>query len=346
MGEFMYQELQYGMTGDDVKILEEKLKRLGYYNAVITGSFGRSVEEGVMAFQKQVGLDPTGIVTRQTWDALNEYTEPQIAPISLLPTLSLGSTGNYVSDLKTKLKALLYYTGPINDTFDLETQNAVKRFQYNNDITASGVVNDTTWNVLNSLYGNLNPCALPEDVPSTPPSDNNLTYTVQRGDTLYQIARRFNTTVDAIKSLNNLTSDTLQIGQILKIPTIENEGYISYTVQSGDTLYAIARRYNTTVDEIKRLNNLTSNTLGIGQVLTLPTKSLENTFDYVVQSGDTLYAIARRYNTTVDSIKQVNNLTSNTLTIGQVLKIPTSNPVDYITYMVQSGDRIFMGNNE
>ncbi len=117
-----------------------------------------------------------------------------------------------------------------------------------------------------------------------------------------------------------MTSNTLSIGQILKIPAANNN-YITYIVNSGDTLYAIARRFNTTVDAIKTLNNLTSNTLSIGQILKIPTTT-NNYITYIVNSGDTLYAIARYYNTTVDAIKTLNNLTSNTLSIGQVLLIP------------------------
>ena len=92
------------------------------------------------------------------------------------------------------------------------------------------------------------------------------TYTVQRGDNLYSIANKYNTTVNEIKSLNNLTSNNLSIGQQLRIPT-NASGNITYTVQKGDNLYSIARKYNTTVNEIKRKNNLTSNNLSIGQQL-------------------------------------------------------------------------------
>ena len=64
--------------------------------------------------------------------------------------------------------------------------------------------------------------------------------------------------------LNNLSSNLLSIGQVLKIPTISSK---TYTVQKGDSLYSIAKKFNTTVNEIKTKNNLTSNTLSIGQVL-------------------------------------------------------------------------------
>ncbi len=150
------------------------------------------------------------------------------------------------------------------------------------------------------------------------------TYTVKKGDSLYSIANKYNTTVDELKRINNLTSNTLSIGQVLKLPSDKasnvekEENTISYTVQKGDSLYSIARKYDTTIDRIKDLNNLTTNLLSIGQVLLIPTDTnLETT--YTVQRGDSLYSIAKKYNTTVDRLKQLNNLTSNLLSIGQIL---------------------------
>lgn len=150
------------------------------------------------------------------------------------------------------------------------------------------------------------------------------TYIVKKGDSLYSIANKYNTTVDELKRINNLTSNILSIGQILKLPSdkasdVENEeNTISYTVQKGDSLYSIARKYDTTIDRIKDINNLTTNLLSIGQVLLIPTDTnLETT--YTVQKGDSLYSIAKKYNTTVDRLKQLNNLTSNLLSIGQIL---------------------------
>ena len=131
---------------------------------------------------------------------------------------------------------------------------------------------------------------------------------------------------------------------MLKIPTKETSDD-HYVVKSGDTLYSIAKKYNTTVDEIKKLNNLTSNTLTINQQLKIP--SNEQTKDeiiYTVQKGDNLYSISKRYGLTQQELMDYNNLTSNLLSIGQQLKIPTSN--SQITYTVKSGDTIFMGNNE
>ena len=94
------------------------------------------------------------------------------------------------------------------------------------------------------------------------------TYTVQAGYTLYSIARKFNVTINQLKALNNLASDTLSVGQVLKVPT--QESYINYTVQNGDSLWVIANKYETTVDRIKELNGLISNNLSIGQTLIIP----------------------------------------------------------------------------
>ena len=180
--------------------------------------------------------------------------------------------------------------------------------------------------------------------------DNYITYTIQKGDTLYSIANKYNTTVDNIKSLNNLTSNTLTIGNNLKIPSTTEEipeDYITYKVVSGDNLYSIANKYNTTVNTLKSLNNLTSNLLSIGQILKIPTSTTTTTptnyTTYKVVSGDSLYSIANKYNTTVDAIKNLNNLTSNLLSIGQTLKIPTSTETtpQYTTYKVVSGDSLY-----
>ena len=154
-------------------------------------------------------------------------------------------------------------------------------------------------------------------------------YVVKSGDTLFSIANKFNVTVQAIKNINNLSSNILNVGQELVIPKEETPStsgeFINYTVKAGDSLYKIANAYNTTVNAIMNVNNLTSNALQINQVLKIPTTVNEEIKDYInytVKSGDSLYKIANNYNTTVDEIKKLNNLTSNNLQINQVLKIP------------------------
>lgn len=162
-------------------------------------------------------------------------------------------------------------------------------------------------------------------------------YTVSSGDTLYNIAKKFNVTVDDIIKDNNIKNNILSIGQNLKIKTDIKTGAIeecfgedyeppsnintfNYTVTSGDSLYKIANRFNTTVSEIVRLNNLKNNNLNIGQVLKIPVNDIKNNI-YTVQKGDSLYSIAKKFNTTVDNIKSKNKIINNTLQIGQIIYI-------------------------
>ena len=170
-------------------------------------------------------------------------------------------------------------------------------------------------------------------------------YIVKKGDSLWSIASKNNTTVDNIKKLNNLSSNNLSVGQVLKLSyNAENENIKEsniYTVKKGDSLWLIANKYGTTVDELKSANNLKSNTLSIGQTLIIPEKK-ENTnkISYVVKKGDSLWLIANKYDTTVEKIKSTNNLKSNTLSIGQVLVIPSSS--EFITYTVKKGDSLWL----
>ena len=170
-------------------------------------------------------------------------------------------------------------------------------------------------------------------------------YIVKNGDSLWSIASKNDTTVDNIKRLNNLTNNTLQIGQILKLNNEEKEDNLKdkniYTVKKGDSLWLIANKNGVSVDDIKNANNLTSNTLQIGQILIIPDKKTSTKeITYVVKKGDSLWLIANKYDTTVEKIKSANNLTNNTLQIGQILTIPSS--TEFFTYTVKKGDNLWL----
>ena len=165
------------------------------------------------------------------------------------------------------------------------------------------------------------------------------TYKVVSGDTLYGIANKLDTTVDELKKINNLTSNQLSIGQVLKIPTkvVDLGDTTIYQVKKGDTLYSIANKYGISLNELKTINNLTNDNLAIGQLLNVPS-GLSSVNTYTVSKGDTLYSIAKKFDITVDKIKNVNNLENNMLSIGQKLIIPLE---EVNTYVVKAGDTLY-----
>ncbi|WP_156291625.1 LysM peptidoglycan-binding domain-containing protein [Oceanobacillus salinisoli] len=196
-------------------------------------------------------------------------------------------------------------------------------------------------------------------------------HTVGSGDYLTVLAKQYNTSADAIQVANGMASNATKIGQTLIIPVLigNTAGSTStqstaqtnstYTVTSGDTLWSIARQFNTSVDAIRSANNLKTETLSIGQALKVPNgttqqtnqPSPEATQSYTVGSGDTLWSLSRQFNTSVDAIRSANNLKTDTLSIGQTLKVPngttaqqpapSSPATSYQSYTVKSGDTLW-----
>ena len=165
-------------------------------------------------------------------------------------------------------------------------------------------------------------------------------YIVKPGDTLWSIAKKNNIDVNKLKNANNLTTNTLKVGQTLILPSdgmqnIENIEDI-YIVKPGDTLYSIARKYNINIDELKKINNLTTNTLSIGQQLKIKNDIFEENEKYIVQKGDTLYGIAKKNNINPQELMEYNSLKSNLLSIGQIIKIPVVKK-----YIVKPGDTLY-----
>ncbi|MCP8616284.1 LysM peptidoglycan-binding domain-containing protein [Salirhabdus salicampi] len=178
-------------------------------------------------------------------------------------------------------------------------------------------------------------------------------HTVSTGDTLYSLANKYDTTVDAIKKTNNMNSDFLRAGETLAIPSgttpAPTETTTTHQVTQGDTLFSLAQKHNTTVDAIKKANNMNSDFLRVGQTLTIPSGTTsaptETTTTHQVVQGDTLFSLAQKHNTTVDAIKEANNMNSNLLSVGQTLTIPsatTSAPTQTTTtHQVVQGDTLF-----
>jgi LysM repeat protein len=183
---------------------------------------------------------------------------------------------------------------------------------------------------------------------------------VESGDTLWELSHKYNTSVNTLMSLNGLKSDFLRVGQVLEIPGTTNNpssgtpvksetkpitstapktSTKTHKVKSGDSLWDLARSYGTSVVELKKLNGLKSDMIYVGQNLVVNKSTTESTGNsqtnepvkqpsptgttssYKVKAGDSLWKIANTYNLTIAEIKVANNLSSDLLRIGQVLKL-------------------------
>lgn len=281
--------LRLGSSGLDVQTIQAYLERIRRNYPAIpaitdpSGTFGESTRAAVQKFQGIFNLTPDGIVGKTTWYKLSslyaavtrlaeldsEGTTLGIGTVPPSAVLRQGSRGQDVVTLQYLLNVISQYNtdvpAPAQDgIFGSGTRQSVIAFQRSAGLSPDGIVGAQTWQALYNRY-----LGIGENVPQPGPGTGSVTYTVKAGDTLWLIARRYGTTVEAIKQANGLTSNALQIGQVLRIP-VSQDPYVEYTVRAGDTLWELSRRYGTTVEAIKQANGLTSNILQIGQVLRIP----------------------------------------------------------------------------
>lgn len=214
-------------------------------------------------------------------------------------------------------------------------------------------------------------------------------YAVKAGDSLWAIANQHGISVSDLKKWNNLSTDTIYIGQNLKLTNINNTASSNntsnhnfsntnsntnssstnknYAVKAGDSLWAIANSYGISVANLKRWNSLSSDIIFVGQKLKVANSNNSNpqnasnsssannnskhsssTQQYAVKAGDSLWAIANQHGLTVTQLKNLNSLGSDTIYVGQVLKIATSSVApktssnsDHATYTVKAGDSLW-----
>ena len=145
--------LEKGSTGSDVKELQTKLKKLGYYDAYVDGDYGDTTVAAVKAFQKKYNLTADGIAGKETLKKLDSVYKNADSDKDD-DSLRMGDSGSAVKDLQTKLKKLGYYSGTVDSTFGSGTYAAVRAFQKKYNLTADGVAGSETLKKLDSAYKN------------------------------------------------------------------------------------------------------------------------------------------------------------------------------------------------
>ena len=187
-------------------------------------------------------------------------------------------------------------------------------------------------------------------------SPGSFPYFIKAGDTLFSLAQTFNTSVNAIIALNpGINPNSLIVASRICIPGTAPvtcpQGSTPYIIQRGDTLFALAQRFGTSVSSIIALNpGINPNSLIVGQRIcipgTAPVTCPQGSTAYIIRPGDTLFALAQRFGTSVSAIIALNpGLNPNTLIVGQRICIPGAAPVTCppgsTTYIIRPGDTLF-----
>ena len=210
-----------------------------------------------------------------------------------------------------------------------------------------------------------NTASRPSSTQSTNSGNQSGSYTVKAGDSLWGISHKYGMSIDSLKSLNNLSSNFIYPGQVLKVGQSNNQSNTasrpsstqstnsgnqsgSYTVKAGDSLWGISHKYGMSIDSLKSLNNLSSNFIYPGQVLKVgqsgsqsntvskpstsqSTNSSSQSGSYTVKAGDSLWKIATEHGLTIAQLKSLNNLTSNTIYVNQKLTVTMKKSVNDVT---------------
>lgn len=201
--------LEPGDKGDEVREIQNNLIDQNLLYGEPDGVYGEYTREAVKTFQKEMDLEADGIVDQETQNLLQEdqKTEEKSDKDSNnnRPLLEMGDVNEEVEDLKSKLNNLGFYTGEINNNFGLQTELAVKHLQKFYNLEDDGVVGPKTWEVIENNNNNNN--------------NSSAEYKVQAGDTLWELSRKWDTSVDSIKKINNMNnSNHLTEGKEIKIP--------------------------------------------------------------------------------------------------------------------------------
>jgi LysM repeat protein len=178
-------------------------------------------------------------------------------------------------------------------------------------------------------------------------------YTVKKGDTLYSLSKKYQVSINQLMDVNNLTSEKLLINQQLLVPAALHSSHSEemsglYTIKKGDTLYSLSKKYQVSTNLLMVANGLSSDKIKVGQKLLVPYDNKTEASDelagtYFVKKGDTLFSLAKKYQTSVIELKKANSLRTDNLYIGQKISVPSEfhSQEEEEIYTVVPGDSLW-----
>ena len=271
---------------------------------------------------------------------------------SLDKTTEIETTNNVVTTKNTKTtknSGIVYHKIRRGETLGLIAAKygvSVNQLRDWNNISGNKIMSGKNLRIYPD--GTTNNVAVNETKNTVTTKNNIYKYKVKRGDNLSEISEKFGVTVQQVKKWNNISGDNIAAGKTLKIynstksssygdNTTKNSSNVNYyKIKPGDSIGSIAEKYGVKVSDIRNWNNISGNKILAGSTLKIysdanvndipnetikTTKNVKSTDTYTVKSGDSLYSIASKNNTTVAKLKSLNNLNTNNIKAGQKIRL-------------------------
>jgi membrane-bound lytic murein transglycosylase D len=269
------------------------------------------------------GLKSNKIIAGQT---LKIFTNYPYAPDNDNVTTTSTSTSRSGNAVHYKIKS----GDTLGDIAELYNVRASDIRGWNGISGSKIIVGETLIIYPNSSTGTNQIVSTDKTISSQTSSGKYITHKIQMGETIGTISRKYNVTESDLRRWNDIQGSKIVAGKSLKIyPTsnveMRSKDFTYHIVKRGETISGIAEKYHVPVSSIRSWNNLSSNKIIAGSTIKLKKGSITtsdgtNKFHLVV-SGESLYSIAKKYETTIQKIKSLNNLSSSKIKVGQTLKV-------------------------